>query len=68
MVEKKIRNFYNSVQFTGTGILPVRTAKPDLIALAVRAALGIAAAVALAKGVMFLADSALRRVRVKADS
>ena len=46
----------------------MRTAKPDSIALAVRAALGIAAAVALAKGVMFLADSALRRVRVKADS
>lgn len=56
MIEKRIRGFYNSVQITGD-ISKACAVRIVRLRLAVRACLGVGAAVVLARAVMCLVDA-----------
>ena len=68
MVEKRIKNFYNSVQISGELFPSAHAVKSKFLYFTVRGALGLAVAVITAKAVMFLAESMMKHGADKTGS
>lgn len=64
MIEKRIRHFYNSVQISGD-ISPVCAVQMKLLHLVSHAVMGLAAAVLVAKGIMYLVEWAGSRAAAR---